>query len=83
MASRQYSTVSSYVLNLLREINKLSPEDIEAEYGIQVLPDQRVQDLINNITYNSLGEWAQSLAEQDDDYEETVPRGRGRAEYTR
>lgn len=43
----------------------MSEEDREMQYGITILPDKRVYDVIENKHYKSLTDWASAYVHED------------------
>lgn len=61
MSNRQHSAV----IEIVNEIEHLSKEEIEFLHGIEIYSDGTVYDLIDEVKYASVTEWAESNVDDD------------------
>lgn len=71
MSKSNHSAVAQEVAYVISEVKRLSQEEAQSVYGIELLPNGKVFDPMYNRTFDSIGEWAEFNVEQDDmEYEE-------------
>ena len=70
MSKHHYAATVREIQELVTVVSETPEEDLEQDHGIKLLPNGKVLDLIDNITYASLTDWAQANIElSNSDYE--------------
>lgn len=67
------------VTRLVNYARKASPEDLMEDYGIELIEHGQVFDTVEERTYKSVVEWAESVV--DDDVDDEYEYGSRRSRY--
>lgn len=71
------SKYSYEVTRLVNRVLKSTPEELMDDYGIELLEGGKVYDTVEDITFESIGEWAKTVVEEEEPlYEIGNKRGR-------
>lgn len=60
------SKYSYEVTRLINEVSKLSSDELMDTYGIEIYQDGKVYDTVEEIVFDSIGEWAKMTVENDE-----------------
>ena len=75
--SRHHHTISSEISHILYELQNMSKEEAQTVYGIKLQEDGTVYDPTYDKYFESLGDWAEFNAEQDEmEYGEQFGHGK-------
>ena len=80
MSRQNHHAISSDVEHILHDINHLTTEEAETLYGIVFEDGGIVFDPVENKRFNSVSDWAEFEAEQDE-MEFSEHFGHGKQEY--
>jgi hypothetical protein len=63
--TRHYHVDAHELSTTLHNLNTLPPENIETLYGIKINEDGTVLDIVQNIVFDTVEDWAKSCAVQE------------------
>lgn len=70
MSKHHYAATVREIQELVSIVQDTPKEDLERDHGIEIMANGKVLDLIDNITYINLTEWAKANIElNNSDYE--------------
>lgn len=57
------------VVRLVKWAKQASEEELMDDYGIELYEDGSVYDTVEDITFDTLNDWAETVIDSDDDYD--------------